>query len=278
MLDEIHICNLEVFANHGVYPEENVLGQKFVLDVFLYLDTSKAGQSDALDDSINYGQVAAYLEQEMKSQNDKLLERIAERLARGVLKTYPLVRTVSMEVKKPWAPVMRHIDYASVKIQRGWHTAFIGVGSNMGDRQGYLDLARKELEEDENMRSFYAADVIETEPYGYKNQDRFLNTVYQVETTLSPMELLLRLQEIEQEANRVRKIHWGPRTLDLDILLYDDQILCQKELVIPHPEIQKRMFVLEPLCQLNPYGVHPLFRKRFCDLKEELSEKEGLQE
>ncbi|MEE1228323.1 MAG: 2-amino-4-hydroxy-6-hydroxymethyldihydropteridine diphosphokinase [Lachnospiraceae bacterium] len=278
MLDEIHICNLEVFANHGVYPEENVLGQKFVLDVFLYLDTSKAGQSDALDDSTNYGQVAAYLEQEMKSQNDKLLERIAERLARGVLKTYPLVRTVSMEVKKPWAPVMRHIDYASVKIQRGWHTAFIGVGSNMGDRQGYLDLARKELEEDENMRSFYAADVIETEPYGYKNQDRFLNTVYQVETTLSPMELLLRLQEIEQEANRVRKIHWGPRTLDLDILLYDDQILCQKELVIPHPEIQKRMFVLEPLCQLNPYGVHPLFRKRFCDLKEELSEKEGLQE
>ena len=278
MLDEIHICNLEVFATHGVYPEENVLGQKFVLDVFLYLDTSKAGQSDALDDSTNYGQVAAYLEQEMKSQNDKLLERIAERLARGVLKTYPLVRTVSMEVKKPWAPVMRHIDYASVKIQRGWHTAFIGVGSNMGDRQGYLDLARKELEEDENMRSFYAADVIETEPYGYKNQDRFLNTVYQVETTLSPMELLLRLQEIEQEANRVRKIHWGPRTLDLDILLYDDQILCQKELVIPHPEIQKRMFVLEPLCQLNPYGVHPLFRKRFCDLKEELSEKEGLQE
>ena len=278
MLDEIHICNLEVFANHGVYPEENVLGQKFVLDVFLYLDTSKAGQSDALDDSTNYGQVAAYLEQEMKSQNDKLLERIAERLARGVLKTYPLVRTVSMEVKKPWAPVMRHIDYASVKIQRGWHTAFIGVGSNMGDRQGYLDLARKELEEDENMRSFYAADVIETEPYGYKNQDRFLNTVYQVETTLSPMELLLRLQEIEQEANRVRKIHWGPRTLGLDILLYDDQILCQKELVIPHPEIQKRMFVLEPLCQLNPYGVHPLFRKRFCDLKEELSEKEGLQE
>ena len=217
MLDEIHICNLEVFANHGVYPEENVLGQKFVLDVFLYLDTSKAGQSDALDDSTNYGQVAAYLEQEMKSQNDKLLERIAERLARGVLKTYPLVRTVSMEVKKPWAPVMRHIDYASVKIQRGWHTAFIGVGSNMGDRQGYLDLARKELEEDENMRSFYAADVIETEPYGYKNLDRFLNTVYQVETTLSPMELHLRLQEIEQEANRVRKIHWGPRTLDLDI-------------------------------------------------------------
>ena len=85
MFDEIHICNLEVFANHGVYPEENVLGQKFVLDVFLYLDTSKTGQSDALDDSINYGQVAAYLEQEMKSQNDKLLERIAERLARGVL-------------------------------------------------------------------------------------------------------------------------------------------------------------------------------------------------
>ena len=78
------------------------------------------------------------------------------------------------------------------------------------------------------------------------------------------------MQELEQNAHRERKIHWGPRTLDLDILLFDDLVLEREDLIIPHPELTRRMFVLEPLCELNPYWVHPLYRKRFREYRENL--------
>ncbi|MBQ6392344.1 MAG: 2-amino-4-hydroxy-6-hydroxymethyldihydropteridine diphosphokinase, partial [Eubacterium sp.] len=103
-------------------------------------------------------------------------------------------------------------------------------------------------------------------------QDPFLNTVISVETLLEPEELLARLMQIEKDAGRTREIHWGPRTLDLDLLLYDDRILTSPDLVIPHPGIEKRKFVLDPLCEIAPYEVHPLLNKRFITLKEELEQ------
>ncbi|HIX71598.1 MAG: 2-amino-4-hydroxy-6-hydroxymethyldihydropteridine diphosphokinase [Clostridiales bacterium] len=269
-MDEITIKNLEVFCNHGVYKEENVLGQKFLVDAVLFLSTRKAGRSDALGDSVSYGDVCRLITAEMKKQNDQLLERVAERLAAKILHTFSMVKRVKITVKKPWAPVMMHLDHASVTIERGWHQVFVGVGSNMGDRQAYLAMAEKRLAQEPDVRDLRAASVIETEPYGYLDQDKFLNTVFAFETLYEPEELLHLLQEIEKEAHRERKIHWGPRTLDLDLLLFDDLVTDDPRLVLPHPELHKRLFVLEPLCELNPYGVHPLYRKRFLELKEAL--------
>lgn len=277
-MDQIRIKNLEVFCHHGVYEEENVLGQKFVVSAVLFLETRKAGLTDALTDSISYGDVCRLISTEMKKQNDNLLERVAERLAEKILLDFPMVEKVSVEVKKPWAPVLMHLDYASVKIERGWHKAYIGVGSNMGDRAAYLNLAKDRLEKNAWIRNIRAAKVIETEPYGFLDQDQFLNTVFEIETLLEPRELLEELQKIEQEANRTREIHWGPRTLDLDILLYDHLITEDESLIIPHPEIQKRLFVLEPLCELYPYGVHPLLNKRFCELRDDLHTEEKQKE
>ena len=274
-MDKIHIKNLEVFAKHGVFPEENVLGQKFVVDAELRLSTRKAGRSDKLSDSVSYGDVSRLITAEMKKQNDKLLERAAERIAGQILKEFPLIDSVRIEVKKPWAPVMMHLDYASVSIERGWHRVYVGVGSNMGERQAWIDMAAEALRSDGNNRNFRSAQVIETEPYGYLEQDKFLNTVFTFETLYEPEELLLRMQEIEKEAHRERKIHWGPRTLDLDLLLYDNRITESPVLTIPHPEMTKRLFVLIPLCELNPHGVHPLYRKRFAEYKEALEQQEN---
>lgn len=273
-MDKITIKNLEVFCNHGVYKEENILGQKFLVSAELSLSTRKAGLSDALEDSVSYGDVSRLITAEMKKQNDKLLERAAERIAGQILKEFPLIDSVRIEVKKPWAPVMMHLDYASVSIERGWHRVYVGVGSNMGERQAWIDMAAEALRSDGNNRNFRSAQVIETEPYGYLEQDKFLNTVFTFETLYEPEELLLRMQEIEKEAHRERKIHWGPRTLDLDLLLYDNRITESPVLTIPHPEMTKRLFVLIPLCELNPHGVHPLYRKRFAEYKEALEQQE----
>ena len=117
-MDQIIVKNLEVFCHHGVYKEENVLGQKFLVSAVLYLNTRKAGRSDVLTDSISYGDVCRMIMAEMKKQNDNLLERVAERLAQKILLDFSMVEKVSIEVKKPWAPVMMHLDYASVKIER----------------------------------------------------------------------------------------------------------------------------------------------------------------
>ncbi len=274
-MDKITIKNLEVFCNHGVYKEENVLGQKFLVDAQLFLSTRKAGLSDEMADSVSYGDVCRLISNEMKKQNDKLLERVAERLAEQILLQFPLIKTVQIEVKKPWAPVMTHLDYASVSINRGWHRVYVGAGSNMGNRETYLEEAGKKLKSDRWITHFRAAPVIETEPYGYLDQDKFLNTVFEFDTLYEPRELLCKLQELEQEAHRVREFRWGPRTLDLDILLFDDRITTEEDLIIPHPELTKRMFVLEPLCELNPYGVHPLYRRRFREYKETMGREEA---
>ena len=195
-MDKITIKNLEVFCNHGVYKEENVLGQKFLVDAELFLPTRKAGRSDEMADSVSYGDVCRLISKEMKKQNDNLLERVAERLAEQILLQFALIKTVRIEVKKPWAPVMTHLDYASVSIERGWHRVYVGAGSNMGDRQAYLDEAGKKLESDGWIRHFRAAEVIETEPYGYLDQDKFLNTVFEFDTLYEPRELLGKLQQL----------------------------------------------------------------------------------
>ena len=114
---------------------------------------------------------------------------------------------------------------------------------------------------------------VTVEPYGGVDQDDFLNGCLELETLLTPHELLEVLHKAEQQEKRERLIHWGPRTLDLDLLFYDDEILESPELVVPHPEIEKRTFVLEPLAQIAPWKVHPVLKKRIKTLLEELENK-----
>lgn len=265
-MDKIQIKNLEVFAKHGVFPEENVLGQKFVISAVLYTSTREAGKTDDLTKSIHYGEVSQFITEFMKQNTFQLLETAAERLAEELLLKTEHLEKVCLEIKKPWAPVGLPLETVSVEIERGWHTAYIALGANLGDKEANLRLGVEALRATKGCQVLAVSDFLVTEPYGGVEQDDFLNGAMKIRTLLTPHELLERLHEIEQEAKRERVVRWGPRTLDLDILLYDDLILDEEELHIPHIEMYKRDFVLKPLCQIAPYVRHPVYNRTAAEL------------
>ena len=265
-MDKIHIKNLEVFAKHGVFPEENVLGQKFVISAVLYTSTREAGKRDDLTKSIHYGEVGQFITEFMKQNTFQLLEAVAERMAEELLLRTERLEKVCLEIKKPWAPVGLPLETVSVEIERGWHTAYIALGANLGDKEANLRLGVEALRATKGCQVLAVSDFLVTEPYGGVEQDDFLNGAMKIRTLLTPHELLERLHEIEQEAKRERVVRWGPRTLDLDILLYDDLILDEEELHIPHIEMYKRDFVLKPLCQIAPYVRHPVYNRTAAEL------------
>lgn len=269
-MDKIHIKNLEVFARHGVFPEENALGQKFVVSAVLYTSTREAGRADDLAKSIHYGEVSRFITEFMEQNTFQLLETAAERLAEELLLNTEHLEKIRLEIKKPWAPVGLPLETVSVEIERGWHTAYIALGSNLGDKEANLCLGVEGLRSTRGCRVEAVSDFLVTAPYGGVEQDDFLNGAMKIRTLLTPHELLERLHEIEQEAKRERVVRWGPRTLDLDILLYDDLILDEEELHIPHIEMYKRDFVLKPLCQIAPYARHPVYNRTAAELLADL--------
>ena len=268
--DQIKITDLEVFANHGVFPEENKLGQKFLISAVLYTDTRKAGKTDDLTESIHYGEVSAFITKYMKEHTYQLLERVAETLAEEMLKSISRLCKIDLEIKKPWAPVGLPLKTVSVKISREWHTTYIALGSNIGDSETYLNEAVEKIGQIPTCTVEKVSSYLVTEPYGVTDQPDFLNACLKMRTLLYPEELLKELNRIEKEAGRERIIHWGPRTLDLDILLYDDIVLEEDDLCIPHVEMHKRSFVLEPLAEIAPYKRHPVYGKTVREMLEEI--------
>ncbi len=131
-------------------------------------------------------------------------------------------------------------------------TAWIGMGANVGDRLGNFRTALAELASLDATRVVRVSSIYDTTPWGVADQRRFLNAVVELSTGLSPESLLRALNEVEQRCGRVRHERWGPRTLDLDILLYDDRVVETDDLVIPHPRLAQRAFVLVPLAELEP--------------------------
>ena len=146
---------------------------------------------------------------------------------------------------------------------------YIALGSNLGDRTENLKEALALLQK-KGLRIVSVSDFITTAPYGVTDQPDFLNAAAEVQTEKNPLELLYVLLQVEQEMGRKRLRRWGERNIDLDLLLYDDQIIDLPELKVPHPDMQNRDFVLRPLVQIAPDAVHPVLRKTMAQLWREL--------
>ncbi|SHF12415.1 2-amino-4-hydroxy-6-hydroxymethyldihydropteridinediphosphokinase [Caldanaerobius fijiensis DSM 17918] len=129
--------------------------------------------------------------------------------------------------------------------------AYLSIGSNLGDRYGFLKKAIAALQ-DAGIEIVRCSSVYETIPVGYIEQPNFLNAVLEVQTNYSPHQLLDIIHAVERDLGRQRNIRWGPRTIDIDILLYDEIYVSDEDLVIPHPEMLKRAFVLVPLGEIRP--------------------------
>ncbi|MGC4378629.1 2-amino-4-hydroxy-6-hydroxymethyldihydropteridine diphosphokinase [Fictibacillus sp. Mic-4] len=156
------------------------------------------------------------------------------------------------------------------------NTVYLSLGSNLGDREGYLRQAIEFLNDDSSISVESVSSIYETDPVGYIDQPPFLNMVIKLQTSYSATRLLALIQTIEHRLKRKREIHWGPRTVDLDILLYNSESITTKTLRIPHPRMTERAFVMIPLREIAPDVTLPGWQFSLDQILSELQDKEGV--
>ena len=256
--DRIEIMGLRVMTLVGVLTHEREFAQPLEFDIILEGDLRDAGSSDDLADTAHYGLVAERAAAIARETKDELLERLVHRIADDAL-TFDRVEAVEVVVRKLRPPIAEDLQYTAVRIRRTRadrqipprtsHRAIVALGSNLGDRVGFLKLAVEEL----GSCIIAQSQVFETAPIGGPDdQGAYLNMAVAVETSLDPFAMLRRCQRIESLALRQRIVHWGPRTLDVDLLFFDDITIGSPELTIPHPRYAERRFVLAPLAEVAP--------------------------
>lgn len=265
-MDEIRIENLDCYGYHGVYSKEKKEGQHFYINAVLYTDTREAGRGDDLRLATDYGAVCHFIHQKMTEHTYDLIETVANKLAEEILLNYDLIKGIELEVRKPQAPIGLPFESVSVKLKREWHRVYLSVGSNMGDKEQHIQNASKALKNHPLIKNMRESALLITKPYGGVEQEDFLNGAIEMETLLSPEELLGVLHGIEADEQRERTLRWGPRTLDLDIIFYDKLIYESKDLMIPHVDMENRYFVLRPLSELAPNYRHPILQKTVTQL------------
>lgn len=274
-MGHIGIRDLEVYAYHGVFPEERENGQMFYVSAELYLDTWEAEHTDDLEASVHYGTVCEYIKDYMTREKHLLIERAANEICENLMLEFPRLNKVCVKLYKPEAPIPMPFGTVFVETCRAWEDVYIAVGSNMGDKEGNIRSAIQRLSETKGVQVEEVSTLIQTEPYGYTDQDIFLNGCVKLRTWLPPEVLLKRMQEIELLLHRERKIHWGPRTIDLDMILYGEEVIHTKNLSVPHPDMTNRPFVLEPLDEIAGWAWHPTEHKTIHQLRENLREREA---
>lgn len=262
--DRIELRGLRVWGHHGVLPHEQELGQQFVIDVVLHLDTRTAARTDALADTVDYGALALRIRDVVATERCDLIEALAHRVAQvgldsgGDYGSPTWVDAVDVAVHKPYAPVT--VPFADVVVschRRAPVPVVLALGANLGDPVAAVRDGIEALRERPGLDVDETSPLVRTAPVGGVEQDDFVNAVVLAHTTLGPHELLSACQAVEHSAGRVREIRWGPRTLDVDVILYGDRTLHDERLTVPHPRAHERAFVLVPWAQADPSARFP---------------------
>lgn len=257
--DRIDITGIVVTTVVGALPHEREFAQPIQIDLSVLADLRDAGSSDELTETVHYGLVVERVTAAVRESKDVLLERLAHRVAEVVL-GFDRVDAVDVSVVKLRPPIPEVLASTAVRIHRRRsdlaelgagpddHHVLVALGSNLGDRAGYL---RSAIDQLGDVRA--VSQVYETAPVGGPDdQSAYLNMVVEVATSLDPFAFLRRCQRVEAAAMRQRVVRWGPRTLDVDILFFDDVVIESDQLTVPHPRIGERRFVLAPLAEIAP--------------------------
>jgi dihydroneopterin aldolase/2-amino-4-hydroxy-6-hydroxymethyldihydropteridine diphosphokinase len=283
--DRILLHGLEFYGYHGVRPEETAIGQRFVVDVELRADLRAAGETDDLAQTVDYAAVHEDIRSILEGPPARLIETVAERVAGTILERYPVV-SVRVRVKKPDVPIAGTLDYVAVEIERGlavaplpesggdgnahaadvatpvaesWEwgeatRAYLPLGSNLGDRLTQLVDAVRALSEASQVTT--VSPIYETAALGADgelvDQPAFLNCAVAIDTPLSARDLLAVCNRIERSQGRNGDGSWEPRAIDVDVVLYGDAHIDTPELIVPHPRMHERAFVLRPLVNIDP--------------------------
>lgn len=175
-MDKIILKNLELYGYHGYFKEENTLGQRFRITIVAEADLGPSTTTDELSDTTSYVDIFEVVKKVFYSRNYKLLENLGHDIGQEILGSFSRIRKVSVEIMKPEIPVPVSCDYFSILQEfKREQVAYLALGSNLGDREGYLESAIRQLKYHQEIEVLAVSDIYETDPVGYEDQDRFLN-------------------------------------------------------------------------------------------------------
>jgi dihydroneopterin aldolase / 2-amino-4-hydroxy-6-hydroxymethyldihydropteridine diphosphokinase len=275
--DRVELRGLRARGRHGVLRAERELGQEFLADLVLHLDTRTAAVTDDLADAVDYSLVAADVHAVLAGEPVDLLEALAQRVAEAAL-AHPGVAQVDVAVHKPQAPVGVPFEDVVVRVRRRRGDLLdavparavpvvLALGANAGDPAAALASAVAQLAEAPELEGLVASPVLETDPVGGPAQPDYLNAVVRATTTASPRDVLRACQRVEGAHGRDRRTEerWGPRRLDVDLVTYGRLVAADDgdpaagvpALALPHPRAAGRAFVLVPWALLAPDDVLP---------------------
>lgn len=256
-MDKIIIKGLKVNACHGVLTFEKTEPQPFIIDAELYLNFYGACRDDDLKKTVNYDEACNLLCDIAAKNSYNLIEKLACECALTLAEKYDLYG-VKVSVFKPQAPVKAKVDTVGAEINLRRERVFLSLGSSLGDKKANLDGAIEELKKTRGINVKKVSSYIRTPPYGGAAKCEFLNCAAEIQTYLSPDNLLFEIHRIENLFGRTRDIRWGDRTLDIDIIFYGREIINSENLTIPHADWQNRAFVIAPLKEIAPDFICPV--------------------
>lgn len=262
MSDQICLTGLQFYGYHGVLPGEREVGQRFLVDVTLDCDISVAARTDNLENTINYAQVADMVAAVVTGPPRQLIETVVGQIA-DELVLLPGVQAAEVTIHKPSAPITHTFDDVAITTRRQQsecYQAVLSIGANLGDAREMVSETIDSYAQDPAYELVAASPIYRTPAWGGVEQDDFANATIMVRTARSAMHILRDGQAREQAAGRRRKIKWGPRTLDVDIIACqqgsgDDaqEVTSDTDVLrLPHPWASQRAFVLLPWLDIAP--------------------------